>query len=820
VTLKDLVESSIEKLITEIHLTPPADVAPDAPSSVTEIQSGPADSVQVRTHTAVTFASAPVWLRKTDPGFEKALLEFFDVIGLADNALDQFNDLQALVNAVEQASNAMSTDSGALSEPILSFFPMLTDRAWSLLSLETQKKLSDLILYLQIYGGSLNSAADYGVNSTRKQILELKPLVDDAVARSQSSNTASLSGLNRLAGQLGRQLERASHQFDVFAPGSANFGIVVEHTQRWEPQTYQAGPLIATLPLAPSETREVAIKTHVKESKARRNKSVSRYSNRYESTSSSRNEESVTTKASANSNFTRSLEGEVSISELGKVGLADKISIGGGVDTGSTRSMLRESAQKAAQEYSKENELEVTFASDFFSESTTRSVVSNPNSEISVTYLYYELQRRFSVSEKLSRLQPYVFIGIDIPSPWQIDESFIIEHSWTLRKAVLDVRFVEVLDYLCETWAGDLVEQTFLETKVRDARELVVKLEAQLRALKSSTNKSQQRLTDAIGESDNDDGALWGGLEWLLGDLDGDEARRTGIEATEKTMQFLSNSLQDVTAKLTGAADLYSAALDSLAAGTARIANWKVRIAELRTHIQSNVFWYMRSVWLHTDPTEIFMTYHDVEVDYFDVSDLTVVDFNAAAIGLLNSEVIRSNFTPAATIRSIRSKTKVGLIADLSNPFFVGNYIGFPLHQHNSHTLRLASSTIAIEESQLAKLEIADGKEQLLELFGILPPSEVVVPSGQLFIECLPGTQPVLEQFKVGHRNEDLLKARSGRIAEELENLRRCLRLSDALLNAPAVANPSLDSFAPERRYAFDGSPTITLNTVQPAPAP
>jgi hypothetical protein len=62
----------------------------------------------------------------------------------------------------------------------------------------------------------------------------------------------------------------------------------------------------------------------------------------------------------------------------------------------------------------------------------------------------------------------------------------------------------------------------------------------------------------------------------------------------------------------------------------------------------------------------------------------------------------------------------------------------------------------------------------------------------------------------------NLLKVRSGRLGEEPEILRRCLRL----LDAPDFANPLLDSFEPQRRYSIDGSPTINLKTVQSAPAP
>ena len=53
----------------------------------------------------------------------------------------------------------------------------------------------------------------------------------------------------------------------------------------------------------------------------------------------------------------------------------------------------------------------------------------------------------------------------------------------------------------------------------------------------------------------------------------------------------------------------------------------------------------------------------------------------------------------------------------------------------------------------------------------------VILPAEHLYIEALPGTHPVLEEFKMQHRALDVAKARAELRQKELENLRRAARI-------------------------------------------
>ena len=57
------------------------------------------------------------------------------------------------------------------------------------------------------------------------------------------------------------------YRFDVFAPASINYGVLLNYRQHWQPQSYQVGNLVSTIPLAPQETRKYTTKSVVKKTR-------------------------------------------------------------------------------------------------------------------------------------------------------------------------------------------------------------------------------------------------------------------------------------------------------------------------------------------------------------------------------------------------------------------------------------------------------------------------------------------------------------------------------------------------------------------------
>ena len=143
-------------------------------------------------------------------------------------------------------------------------------------------------------------------------------------------------------------------------------------------------------------------------------------------------------------------------------------------------------------------------------------------------------------------------------------------------------------------------------------------------------------------------------------------------------------------------------------------------------------------------------------------------------------------------------------MADIDKPLgFKGNYIIFPMKEHCHLTDYMITQFIDEytnglkdpddELDFLKKFETlwqeadknnGNSEKQALKdkLTNILLKTrrnkdEIIVPTGQLFIEALTSTHPLLEDFKLLHRVEDVRKVRAEVRHAELENLRLAARL-------------------------------------------
>ena len=58
---------------------------------------------------------------------------------------------------------------------------------------------------------------------------------------------------------------------------------------------------------------------------------------------------------------------------------------------------------------------------------TTYHEIQNPNDELTVTYLFYELQRTYRISEKIHQLMPVVLVANEVPAPDEIDDAWLMQ---------------------------------------------------------------------------------------------------------------------------------------------------------------------------------------------------------------------------------------------------------------------------------------------------------------------------------------------------------------------------------------------------------
>jgi hypothetical protein len=162
--------------------------------------------------------------------------------------------------------------------------------------------------------------------------------------------------------------------------------------------------------------------------------------------------------------------------------------------------------------------------------------------------------------------------------------------------------------------------------------------------------------------------------------------------------------------------------------------------------------------------------------------------------------------------------TKLHEVADLDNLLgFKGNYMIFPMTAFNymnwymlqdyiyidvttgdvtaqdpdpkstlqGTDLQAVMENIKANADDFAKDE--DAFQEIVRRLSNQGPEMVVVPSNSLYIEALPGTHPLLEDFKLIHRAIDVKKAQADLRHAELENLRLAARLANAELGDPDI---------------------------------
>ena len=111
----------------------------------------------------------------------------------------------------------------------------------------------------------------------------------------------ALSRLERLTLELGRRLSEP-YAFHIFAPNSYNFGIISTYRGQ-QALAYQAGSLVATIPLAPGERRKFTQHVTVRTNRSEHELEKSLSSLRAESNMTTRIDTEIVKRATTATNF-------------------------------------------------------------------------------------------------------------------------------------------------------------------------------------------------------------------------------------------------------------------------------------------------------------------------------------------------------------------------------------------------------------------------------------------------------------------------------------------------------------------------------------
>ncbi len=579
---------------------------------------------------------------------------------------------------------------------------------------------------------------------------------------------------------------------------------------------------MATIPLAPGETRKFMQRVAVRKSRSERELDKAISTRREEATQTARADYEIVHKATTATNFKAAAAGSFNI---GVVGLSASTDFALDQERSSEQSKtdFHEAVVRAAQEYSHERTMEVTTSAAEDWETSTSGELSNTNNEITVTYLLYELQRRYSISEHLHRLTPVILVAQDVPAPHEIDEAWLLANEWILHRILLDDGLKPALAYLKQGFTGDEIAIDVKKANWEAQKELVEKLESSLNLHLSARDKLRESLVNTIEDRKNvqaeqdpaskdvAEAVLTGGLSLLFGrsreDKKADllEAQRKAIEMT---LGYVEETVKEAQEKLKGAVQTLQKAVDDYCQALRDQANHKTAIDQLRVHVKEYILYYMQGIWTYEPPDQRFFRLYDLDVRWVPppagharVAGVAVQNGHPVFLVMIDGAGV---WLPAPEIPS--TQRKLVEVADLDNLLgFKGNYMMFPLKESCYLTTYMmqefvddylgvrdpdAFGTYTTEEL-LQYIECAYHRDDATEadrtamrdllIERLSSPrrdaEEVVVPTGKLFIEALPGKHPLLEDFKLQHRAMDVKKVRAEVREAELENLRRAARL-------------------------------------------
>ncbi len=492
------------------------------------------------------------------------------------------------------------------------------------------------------------------------------------------------------------------YKFEVFAPGTTNFGLLVTYRQKWEPITYQVGDLVRTLTLAPKEVRKVSSRRVIKTERSVKEMHDNQRNRKDETTDTMRAEAEIVQKAQDKTTFNSTAKGNYDIG-ISSGDATTSLTRDAETSSQETKKAFHEAVLKAAQEFRDERKLEVDTKSSEEQEYTETAEISNPNDELTVTYLFYELQRRFRVSESIHQLTPVVLVAMEVPNPSrEAVDKVLLSHAWIINRVLLDDRYRKALDYLGTCIVGDELALRDLAQSVTDARKAVETLEKLHRDMQAGLAAREAAYTAAVearagGSAENEsEGVIEKGWESLFGsdaseDMEAlrirEDLRKDQYERAVREEKELRMRLDSEIASLTAAQQAYSRA-------NAEHQNHLLQIAGLRVHFKENMLYYMQAIWSFTFRDQIFFTLSSIKVPMLTAA--------AKTYSLAEPDELPLSMTPkpgqivlevhadvqlTTGLDPAQDFTTLAEVADLDNPLgYKGNYMIFPLRQSNPLT--------------------------------------------------------------------------------------------------------------------------------------
>ena len=631
------------------------------------------------------------------------------------------------------------------------------------------------------------------------------------------------------------------HEFHVFLKGSLNFGILTSYRQRWEPLSYQVGELVGSVPLAPGEKRQITTRQIVKQRRDELRAEASASTSQSESSATTRADAEIVNRASTTTNFNTSVQGEFGLGDFLKLTSTTQFSLNQERHSEQRKKDFRENVLKASDEYKRERKLEIRQVGEGEQHTEETREISNQNNEITVTYLFYELQRRYRVSEQLHRARPVILVAEDVPAPDQIDEGFLVAHEWIIRRALLDSAMRPALDVLTTQFPGDEFSVTVLRATWERNLQIVAQISSQLDSRSKLRDDVRTRILELMQKTAADQTApdlfaaiASGGLSLLFGggQPSGGEQLQAARDAAARELEFTESETAETERRLRQAMSALEESTTRYVDSVRAQMNRRTAVDQLLVHIKQNILYYMQAIWQYEPPDQRFFRLYDQPIDWLEInteaSARLPIRTTTAGPGTTSTPSLMNLFlnrvgaakfveVSANAIRLAPAKRRLGEVADIDSLIgFKGNYMIFPLKESNALTEFMMqeyrqdpavglldpddfanySNKELAEMIQCAREEHQIEADQLVAAEALLrhrliagrrDTEEIIVPTGQLFIEALPGEHAVLEDFKLVHRQLDAEKADAEVRSAYIETIRAASRVITGDLDDPNV---------------------------------
>lgn len=146
------------------------------------------------------------------------------------------------------------------------------------------------------------------------------------------------------------QILKERYVFDVFAPNSINYALLINYRQHWTPISYQVGNLVSTIPLAPQEVRKYSTRTVIKKSRNLKEIDDSLRAAKDESSDTTRLDGEIVSRAKNNSNFQQNASGSFGNDAIYKVSAGIQQGQDQSIESAQTKRDFHEAVSKSAQE--------------------------------------------------------------------------------------------------------------------------------------------------------------------------------------------------------------------------------------------------------------------------------------------------------------------------------------------------------------------------------------------------------------------------------------------------------------------------------------